>query len=99
MLDDLERVFSYAERVDFSDPEHNEEALDAIGFRLNHLRQMSQELSPDFVRSRPELKLKAVSRFRDHLIHQYENADSSDYKDLVSEDLPEMRAILTAYLK
>jgi uncharacterized protein with HEPN domain len=63
MLDDLDRILFYAEHVDFSDPEHNEQALDAIGFRLNHLRQMSQELSADFVRAHPELKLKAISQF------------------------------------
>jgi|SRR5574344_100490 uncharacterized protein with HEPN domain len=99
MLDDLDRIFFYAERVDFSDPEHNEQALDAIGFRLNHLRQMSQELSADFVRAHPELKLKAISQFRDHVIHQYESVDFSDYRDLVCDDLPKMHAILTAYLK
>jgi hypothetical protein len=28
MLDDLDRIFFYAKHVDFSDSEHNEQALD-----------------------------------------------------------------------
>ena len=99
MVTDLELIFSYAERVNFSDPESNRQPLDAIGFRLNHLRQMSQGLSSDFVASHPNLKLKAMTHFRDYVIHEYETVDFSDYRDLVCDDLPKIYRILKDYLK
>lgn len=59
--DDISRIEKYAKGVDFSNPEGNEQALDAIGFRMAQIKESIDLLPAEFINSHEELNLGVIS--------------------------------------
>jgi uncharacterized protein with HEPN domain len=88
-----------AKRVDFSDPEANEESIFAINFCLIEIREFAQKLSPDFREKNFPVSIEDLALFRNTLTHDYGNVDFSLYRSLVKKDLPKIRKALKEYLR
>lgn len=99
IVDDIERILLDARKANFVQEEKNDPFLDAIGFRLNFIRQAIPHLSPEFLAAHPQLDLSALVSLRDSITHDYENVRMLAYRELVVDDLPKIRKILLAYLR
>lgn len=95
---DIDWILADSKHARFSDLEENDPFLDAIGFRLNSIRESAKGLSSEFVSSHPTIDFNTLVSFRNAITHNYESIDMSAYRELVKKDLPEIRKILLAYL-
>lgn len=98
ILDDINRILVYSRRANFVDPSTNEEAIDAIDFRMIHLREMFEGLSSDFLRDHPKIDWEGVVSFRNQLAHNYGAVDFAFYRRFIEKDLSEMKRQFEAYL-
>lgn len=96
---DVDWIIADAKRARFSDLEKNDPFLDAIGFRLNSIRESVKGLSPEFVSAHPTIDFTTLVSFRNAITHNYESIDMGAYRDLVKKDLPDIRKVLLAYLR
>jgi uncharacterized protein with HEPN domain len=95
----VEVAISCAKRVDFSNPEGNEEGIFAINFCLIEIRELAQKLSEDFRKTNLPLSLDDLVIFRNTLTHDYGNVDFVVYRSLIRRDLPRIEKALKHYLK
>jgi len=98
ILDDINRILVYSRRANFVDPSTNEEAIDAIDFRMIYLREMFEGLSSDFLRDHPKIDWEGVVSFPNQLAHNYGAVDFVFYRRFIEKDLSEMKRQFEAYL-
>jgi uncharacterized protein with HEPN domain len=98
IVSDIDKILKYAKRIDFSDSEKNEEAVDAMNFRLLQIRESIKQLSPTFINSHPELHFNVIVSFRNQVTHDYVNVDFSSYKDFIYQDLPKIKERLLKFI-
>jgi uncharacterized protein with HEPN domain len=99
IVEDVEAIFSYSKRVDFSKPKQNAQAIDAINFRLIQIRESFAGLSPEFLASHAKIDVDGIVSFRNQITHDYGNVDFSFYKKLIEKDLVNIEEIFQAYLR
>lgn len=98
-MDEVNKLLSFASRVDFSDPERNEEAIYAMNFCIVQINEGINNLSEDFRRNRLGIRSGDFADFRNLLVHEYGRTDYSAYEALVERDIPQLKANLEAYLE
>ena len=98
LLREVNKLLHFASRVDFSDPERNEEAIYAMNFCMVQIKENIPLLSPEFQRSKLGLRYDKLLDFRNVLVHEYGKTDYSAYKDLVNVDMRRLKENLEAYL-
>jgi uncharacterized protein with HEPN domain len=98
IIGDINAIVSYAKRVDFSKPEQNAQAIDAINFRLIQIRESLAGFSPEFLLAHPAIDVDGIVSFRNQVTHDYGNVDFSFYKKLIEKDLVKIQSQLLAYL-
>ena len=69
LLKEVNRLLSFAKRLDLSDPESNEEAFYAANFCVVRIREILTSLSKDFVINRLGVNLDAFIDFRNLLVY------------------------------
>jgi uncharacterized protein with HEPN domain len=95
----VEAALSCSKRVDFSQPEANQEGIFAINFCLIQIREYAENLSPSFLENKFPVSLTDLAMLRNTLTHDYGNVDFSIYKHVVQDDLPKIKKALLKYLK
>lgn len=98
IIGDIDAIVSQAKRVDFSKPEQNVQAIDAINFRLIQIRESLAGFSPEFLVSHPAIDVDGIVSFRNQVTPNYGNVDFSFYKKLIEKDLAKIKNELLAYL-
>jgi uncharacterized protein with HEPN domain len=98
LLKEVNRLLSFAKRLDLSDPESNEEAFYAANFCVVRIREILTSLSKDFVINRLGVNLDAFIDFRNLLVHGYGKTDYSSYEDFITEDIANLKRRLEDYL-
>lgn len=98
ILREVDKLLDFATRVDFSEPEKNEEAIYAMNFCIVQIRENINYLSADFQANKLGLKVGQFSDFRNLLVHEYGKTDYSAYRDLVDKDMRKLKKNLEAYL-
>jgi uncharacterized protein with HEPN domain len=98
LLGEVNKLLDFASRVDFSEPEKNEEAIYAMNFCIVQIRENINFLSADFQVSKLGIRVGQFSDFRNLLVHEYGKTDYSAYRDLVDRDMKKLKANLEAYL-
>jgi len=95
----IEVAISCGKRVNFSNPEENEEGIFAINFCLIEIREYAQKLSPQFKKADFPISIDDLALFRNTLTHDYGNVDFSMYRNIVKKDLPQIERALKDYLR
>ena len=95
---EVDRLLGFASRVDFSEPERNEEAIYAMNFCIVQIKEHVSYLSEDFQKRRLGIQLSRFADFRNVLVHEYGQTDYSAYEDLVRGDMRQLKRNLEAYL-
>lgn len=98
LLGEVNKLLDFASRVDFSEPEKNEEAIYAMNFCIVQIRENINFLSADFQVNKLGIRVGQFSDFRNLLVHEYGKTDYSAYRDLVDHDMKKLKANLEAYL-
>ncbi|MCR5692364.1 MAG: DUF86 domain-containing protein [Bacilli bacterium] len=98
LLGEVNKLLDFASRVDFSEPEKNEEAIYAMNFCIVQIRENINFLSADFQVNKLGIRVGQFSDFRNLLVHEYGKTDYSAYRDLVDRDMKKLKANLEAYL-
>lgn len=71
----------------------------AINFCLIEIRELAQNLSPEFQKDNFPFSINDLALFRNTLTHDYGNVDFSLYRDLVKKDLPKVEKTLKKFLR
>ncbi len=98
LLREVNKLLAFASRVDFSDPERNEEAIYAMNFCIVQIKENISFLSPDFQKNKLGIRYNQFVDFRNLLVHEYGRTDYAAYKDLVETDMRRFKNSLEAYL-
>ena len=98
LLREVDKLLGFASRVDFSEPEKNEEAIYAMNFCIVQIKENIAFLSPDFQKNKLGIRVGQFSDFRNLLVHEYGRTDYSAYRDLVEKDIRNLKANLEAFL-
>ena len=72
---------------------------DAVTRNLQVLAESSQRLSDEIKASEPEVSWRAISGFRNILVHDYLGVDVDAIWGVVEQDLPSLRAALGRMLE
>jgi uncharacterized protein with HEPN domain len=99
IVDDINVIISYSKRTDFSKPQRNSQAIDAINFRLIQIRESFAGLSPEFLASHPKIDVDGIVSFRNQITHNYGSVDFSFYRKLIESDLAKVKEELLAFLR
>ena len=98
LLSEVEKLLHFAARVDFTDPERNEEAVYAMNFCIVQIRERMGFLSDEFQRGKLGVTVNQFADFRNLLVHEYGKTDYSAYQDFIEKDVPRLRDALKKYL-
>jgi uncharacterized protein with HEPN domain len=98
IISDINAIVSYAKRVDFSSPSQNEQAIDAINFRLIQIRESLAGFSENFLATHPQIDTEGIISFRNQITHDYGNIQFSVYKKLIEVDLMKIKEELASFL-
>ena len=98
LLRETNKLLSFASRVDFSNPEWNEEAIYAMNFCIVQIKENVALLSDDFRQNKLGVRLSRFIDFRNLLVHEYGKTDYSAYRDLIETDVPKLKASLETFL-
>jgi len=74
-------------------------AQDAVLRNLHTLTESIQRLSDDIKSKYPEVDWRAISGFRNVVVHDYLGIDIDQIWDIVSRDLPELKTRVEAILE
>ncbi len=93
MLECIERIERYTcnERKCFTD---SDIVQDAVVRNLQTLAESSQRLSDAFKTTQPEIDWRAISGFRNILVHDYLGLDLETIWLVVEQDLPKLKIAL-----
>lgn len=78
-------ALSCAKRIDFSNPDANEEGVFAIHFCLIQIREYAERLSPSFLKTDFPVSLSDLISLRNTLTHDYGNIDFSIYQSVIKK--------------
>lgn len=76
----------------------NEEKYEAVNRKFEIIGEAARRLSPETLKSFPEIPWKLITAMRNILIHDYDDVDLDIVWDTVQRDLPPMITRLEAYL-
>ena len=68
----------------------------AVVMSLINIGELSKAFSEDYLAARPQIPWKAIRGFRNIAAHQYGILDFADVYKTVTEDIPALKAALTA---
>ena len=97
VLTEVNRLLAFASRVDFSDPERNEEAIYAMNFCIVQIKEHISFLSEEFQKNKLGIRPSRFSDFRNLLVHEYGKTDYSAYEDLVRVDMCRLKENLETF--
>ncbi len=92
------RILQFAEGIDKSELETNEEKQSAILYQIIVMGEATKRLSPEFREQYPEIPWKDIAGMRDILAHQYDRLNLNTLWDVIQSDIPEVLALLESLL-
>lgn len=93
------RVLFFAEGLDKSELEKNEEKQSAILYQVIVMGEATKRLSPDFREQHSEIPWKDIAGMRDILAHQYDKINFQTLWDVITKDIPELLGLLESLTK
>ena len=68
----------------------------AVVMSLINIGELSKAFSEDYLASMPAIPWKAIRGFRNIAVHQYGIIDFADVYKTITEDIPNLKAVLQA---
>jgi uncharacterized protein with HEPN domain len=92
------RSLKFAEGLDKSALTTNEEKQSAILYQVIVIGEATKRLSSEFRTQHPEIPWKDIAGMRDILAHQYDRLNINTLWDVITNDIPELLAMLEPLL-
>lgn len=73
----------------------NEILVDSVMFRLIHIAENSDRLTPDFKAAHSTIPWRAMKGLRNKIVHEYGSVDLSIVYDTVRQDIPDLLKMLS----
>jgi putative transposase len=94
----VQRVLRFAEKLDKADLATNEEKQSAILYQIIVIGEATKRLSEEFRIQHPEIPWKDIAGMRDILAHQYDRVNLNTLWDAIETDIPELLALIQPLL-
>jgi len=95
----IERILFYAAQMDYDLFLKDFKTQDAIVRNLEIIGEATKSLSENFIQQYPGIPWKNIAGMRDKLIHDYFGVNIDIVWDVVSRELPQLKAQLAEILK
>ena len=98
ILDAAKAARRFTSGVSREDFKSNEEKYEAVNRKFEIMGEAARRLSPEALKTFPEIPWKLITAMRNILIHDYDDVDLDIVWDTVQRDLPPLITRLEAYL-
>ncbi|HAT15235.1 MAG TPA: hypothetical protein DCS91_18155 [Microcoleaceae bacterium UBA11344] len=94
----IRRVLQFAEEIDKSALEINEEKQSAIFYQVIVMGEAVKRLSAEFRSQHSEVPWREIAGMRDILTHHYDRVNLDTLWDVIQTDIPELLGLLEPLL-
>ena len=99
IINDIDKVISYAKGLSFLEFIEDEIVLDSILFRMIQISESIKKLSTEFKSNYNDIPWVDISGFRNRIVHDYDSTDYSIVYEIVKKDLPRIKNELITNIK
>ncbi len=92
----VRRILRYADGVNRTELENNDEKLSAILYQITIIGEATKRLSNEFRTLSPEVPWREMAGMRDVIVHEYDQLDFAVIWDVVSSRLEELLELIEA---
>ena len=92
ILESIELIQEYVRGLSASEFDLDSKSRDAVLLRLQIIGQAVKGLPPSFRSVHPEVSWREVAGTRDVIVHEYFRVDLSLVWDMITTDLPQLKA-------
>lgn len=92
------RILRYADGVNRSALEANDEKLSAILYQITIIGEATKRISQSYRQRHPEIPWRGMAGMRDVIVHEYDQLDFEVIWDVVQNKLPELLILLEPLL-
>ena len=102
--DALERIIECVQAIDVyvsrvgADWPTDDMAVDAIAKRIEEIGEVAKRLTPETLTTMPDVNWRSVKGMREVIAHDYDDVDVEVLASVVRDDLPGLRATVSASL-
>lgn len=92
---DLEFIAVHMRNVDIEKLNENEVLLDSMLFRMIQVSENAKKLSDEYKKINCDVPWRALSGFRNRIVHDYGNVDLNIVYETLKNDIPNILEMLT----
>lgn len=94
IIQDIDFILIHTEGVSKEELEKDEVLLDSMLFRMIQISENSKKLSDEFKEKNTEISWRAIYGLRNHIVHDYGNADLNIVYETIKNDIPDLKTKL-----
>jgi uncharacterized protein with HEPN domain len=98
-LDAIDRVVRYTKDKSFEEFTSDDMMYYAVVKNIEIIGEAANMLTSDFQIAHPEVPWKMVKGMRNYIVHEYFQVDSSVVWGVITNDIPNLRMLITKYLE
>ena len=94
MIELINKIRGYCNGKSYDDFINNEMLVEACVFNLSQIGETAHKISDEIVNLHPEIAWNEIYGLRNRLVHDYEGTNPVLVWEIISEDLPSLKAQL-----
>ena len=91
----IDKVLCYSAEKDYDSFSGNSMLVEACVFNLSQIGELCHTMSSEFTTAHPEVPWNETYGLRNRIVHNYEGVNLRLVWEIISEDLPELRTIMS----
>lgn len=94
ILDALDKIAVYTDNVSYGQFTENTMMVDAVLHEMQIIGEAAKRLSPEFKEKHPTIPWRAITGFRDKVVHDYFDVNVTTVWETIEMDLPQIKKAL-----
>ncbi len=94
IIEAIKTIRIYVKGMDFSQFDKDRKTQDAVIRQLEIIGEASSKLTPDFIKTNPEIPWREIKDFRNKLIHDYWELELDLIWNVIIQDIPLLEKLL-----
>ena len=94
ILDDIEKILKYTNKVTYEEFILDDQLIDAILFRLIQMTENIKKLTKSFKENHNEVNWNDIVGFRNRIVHEYGKTDYTIVYEVISNDIVQLKKLL-----
>jgi uncharacterized protein with HEPN domain len=99
ILDAIDRIVRYTKGKSFDEFTSDDMMYYAVVKNIEIIGEAANMLTSDFQTAHSEVPWKMVKGMRNYIVHEYFQVDSSVVWGVITNDIPNLRMLITQYLE